>query len=78
MNGNGSWDFLDAITIVSFMVGMANYEENVNQSQMNDAITGAVRDVHEHLRLQDQKLDEILSYLKGETQNGNGYPQKRL
>ena len=29
-------DFLDALSIVSFMVGIANYDENLSQSDKDD------------------------------------------
>lgn len=57
--------FLDVIAIVSFVVGLANYSENVGQGQMQQAIRGAVEDIHQHLRIQDSRIDEILSQLKG-------------
>lgn len=69
--------FLDVIAIVSFVVGLANYSENVGQGQMQQAISGAVEDIHQHLRIQDSKIDEILSQLKGgsssDEQQESGY-----
>lgn len=66
MNSSGeSLSFLDVIAIVSFVVGLANYSENVGQGQMQQAISGAVEDIHQHLRIQDSRIDEILSQLKG-------------
>ena len=69
--------FLDVIAIVSFVVGLANYSENVGQGQMQLAISGAVEDIHQHLRIQDSRIDEILSQLKGgssgDEQQESGY-----
>jgi len=58
---------LDAMTFVSFCVGLANYDENVDQSSMNKTVKQAVDDIHYHLAEQDKKLSEILDKLGGDT-----------
>lgn len=60
------WDseFLDSLNVVSFLIGMANYSENVNQSQLQQVVTKAVKSIHHHLQEQDQKMDLILSRLE--------------
>ena len=60
---NNSVSILDFLTIVSFVVGLANYEENVDQNTMQEAVQSAVRQVHEHLEAQDKKIDKILKAL---------------
>lgn len=55
---------LDAIAIVSFLVGLENYSENVTQSQFQETIQIAVSDIHKHLHQQDEKLDKLLSILE--------------
>lgn len=60
---NKQYDFLDIIALASFVVGMANYEENVGQTQVNDLVKGAVDVINKHLEIQDQKLDFILEKL---------------
>lgn len=60
------FSILDAIAIVSFLIGLANYEENVDQSQLQETINKAVEDIHNHLQSQDAKLAEIIDLLKGE------------
>lgn len=52
-------DFLDALTIVSFAVGLANYSENVDQSAMSETVKAAVDDIHAHLAKQDEKIAKI-------------------
>lgn len=52
-------DFLDALTVVSFVVGLANYSENVDQSAMSDTVKAAVDDIHAHLAKQDEKIAKI-------------------
>lgn len=61
-----NWDsgFWDAINLISFLIGVANYSENVSQSQMQETVSSAINDLHEHLRNQDQKIDLILSRLE--------------
>lgn len=65
---NGNLDWLDVIAVVSFVIGLANYEENVDQSTMNDAIKQAVKDIHNHLEEQDNKINEILEMIKNGSQ----------
>ena len=50
--------------MVSFVIGVANYKENVSQSQLKDTAESILREIHEHLEMQDRKLDEILERLK--------------
>lgn len=66
MNDSGQqFSLLDIITIISFIIGVANYSENVDQSQMQDTVSSAVLDVHNHLKDQDEKLSKILAVLEG-------------
>lgn len=62
MNGK-QYDLLDAITMVSFIVGLLNYGENVDQTTINDTVQSAVQDIHEHLSEQDEKITKILQLL---------------
>lgn len=54
---------LDAIAITSFVIGLANYEENVDQSALDETISNAVSNIHKHLKAQDEKIDKILAIL---------------
>lgn len=58
---------LDAMALISFFVGLANYDENVDQSSMNKTVKQAVDDIHYHLSVQDEKICEILARLGGDT-----------
>lgn len=60
---------LDAMTVVGFMIGLANYEENITQSDLQEITKGVVNDIHEHLKEQDNKMDSILRLLKEGKQN---------
>ena len=61
---------LDSIALVSFFLGLANYDENVSQSQVQTLIDTALGDIHSHLINQDikmkaieEKLDKLLEVL---------------
>lgn len=62
---NPNLGMMDALVIVSFMLGLANYEENLGQSQVQELVSQVVNDLHYHLKEQDEKLDRILLTLKG-------------
>lgn len=64
MNGK-QYDLLDAITMVSFIIGLLNYGENVDQTTINDTVQSAVQDIHGHLSEQDEKITKILQLLEG-------------
>ena len=64
---NEGISLLDAMALISFFVGIANYDENVDQSSMNKTVKQAVDDIHYHLAEQDKKLSEILDKLGGDT-----------
>lgn len=59
------YDLLDAITMVSFIVGLLNYGENIDQTTINDTVQSAVQDIHDHLSEQDEKITKILQLLEG-------------
>ena len=64
MNDREQFTILDAMTIVSFMIGLANYGENVDQSAMSKIVQDAVGDIHRHLADQDEKLSKLLTKLE--------------
>lgn len=66
-NDNGWFNqrTLDAMAFIGFMIGVANYDENVSQSDVQNMIKYALRDVHEHLEEQDNKIDYIIELLEG-------------
>lgn len=47
------------------MIGYLNFEENVSQSSMQDAVNDAISTIQEHLEIQDKKLDLILERMGG-------------
>lgn len=64
MNDREQFTILDAMTIVSFLIGLANYGENVDQSTMSKTVQDAVNDIHRHLADQDEKLSKLLTKLE--------------
>ena len=71
MTDNGQLDFLDLISIMSFIVGLINLDENVTQSDkqelqhdLADKADMLLQEIHNHLEKQDIKLDHILKRLE--------------
>lgn len=56
-------DVLDSIAIVGFLIGIANYQENVDQSQLQETAQTIINEIHNHLKEQDSKIDEIYNYV---------------
>lgn len=70
-------DFLDALALVSFMVGLANYNENLTQSDKDDLMRGLdektnrlLTELQKEINKQNEILAEILRILE-RIQNGN-------
>lgn len=63
--GNGNtYDFLDALTAVSFLMSVANYKENITQSGLQEIVHELLSSIDGHLQEQDRKIDEIYNMLK--------------
>ena len=60
-----SFDILDALAIIGFIIGVRNYEENVDQTTVQNAVQTAVDLINEHLESQDRKMDKIIEMLGG-------------
>ena len=64
------FEFLDWLNILSFIIGVMNYEENLTQSDKQDLMSALddkaqtlLSDIHKHLSEQDAKIDKILEVL---------------
>lgn len=62
---------LDAVTMVGFIIGMLNFEENLTQSDkqelmsaLDEKTSGILTSIDKHLQIQDEKLNEILKRLE--------------
>lgn len=76
MTDNGQLDFLDLISIMSFVIAVINLDENITQSdkqdllnEFNDKAELLLNEIHKHLEDQDARLSAIQDTLK-EIQNG--------
>lgn len=69
MVDNRKSNIFEAMTVVGFLIGLANYDENITQSDLQDMMKCMLKDVHEHLEEQDNKIDNILELLKEGKQN---------
>lgn len=64
MVDNRKSNIFDAMMVVGFLIGLANYDENITQSDLQDMMKCMLKNVHEHLEEQDNKIDNILELLK--------------
>ena len=73
---NGEFTFLDIISLISFMIGIANLDMNISQtdlqeetkkldSKVDEKVQFALSEIHNHLESQDKKLDLLLSKIGG-------------
>ena len=60
-------DFLDAISLVSFMIGIANYNENLSQNDKDDM-----------MRALDEKTNNMLKKLEADLEEQNKLLKKIL
>lgn len=68
---NGEFTFLDNITLVSFIIGLMNLDENMTQGDkqelqedLSNKADLLLKEIHSHLEEQDAKLDLILQKLE--------------
>lgn len=68
---NNKLEMLDVLNIISFVIGMMNLEENLNQNdkqelmnEFNTKTNFLLNDIHQHLKKQDEKINTILQYIK--------------
>ena len=65
--GKNEWTFIDILSVMSFCIGLQNLDLNIEQSdldaqtqELDRRLRTVVDDIHQHLKDQDQKIDEIL------------------
>ena len=78
MNGlgsgdNGEFTFLDMLSILSFLLGIMNYGENLTQGdkqELQESLSQKaellLNEIHGHLQEQDDKIDKILEVIKND------------
>lgn len=54
-------NFLDIISILSFMIGLENLQENRQQSESQEQI---IKEIEEHLKKQDEQYEKIIKLLE--------------
>ena len=71
LNDSNNLDFLDIINIVSFAIAIANYNENLNQSDKQELIhkldkqtSELLSQLNAHLERQDENIDKLLTMLE--------------
>ena len=71
MNENNSLDFIDLLSIMSFIIGLINLDYNATQDDMqriqaelNNKTDLLLNEIHGHLEEQDRLLKEIAERLK--------------
>lgn len=71
LNYNNQLSCLDTMNIMSFVIGLMNYNENLTQndkqellSEFNNKAEILLNEIHSHLEQQDKKLDAILARLE--------------
>lgn len=71
LNDSNNLDFLDIINIVSFAIAIANYNENLNQTDKQDLIhkldkqtSELLSQLNAHLERQDENIDKLLTMLE--------------
>ena len=68
------WDVIDYLSVLSFVIGVLNYEENLTQNDKfeleNDFSKKAdylLREINTHLQEQDAKIDYIIRRLDNDS-----------
>ena len=68
---NGEFTFLDTLAIVSFCVGLQNLDLNISAADLDSQtqeldrrLKSVIDDIHNHLSVQDSKLNIILNKLE--------------
>ena len=71
---NGQLDFLDLISIASFVIALQNLDINVTQEdaqnlqrELSEKTDLLLNEIHKHLEEQDVKLSKILKEIKNDS-----------
>lgn len=57
---NQQLEFLDILTILSFVLQIQNQSNIIGMSDVQDEVNRAINEIHAHLEEQDRKLEELL------------------
>lgn len=71
LNNNQQLNFVDTLSIASFIIGLMNLDENLTQNDKQELMKELanksdllLKEIHRHLQSQDKKIDMILQELK--------------
>lgn len=64
MNQNEQLSFIDLLSIMSFCIGVMNLDLNVTAEDIDNQTQTLLNEVHTHLEMQDNKLDNIIQRLE--------------
>lgn len=64
MNESGQLELLDILTIISFCIQMQNQNKIFSIHDVQSDNDRVLNDIHQHLKIQDDKIDQLLSLLK--------------
>ena len=71
---NGEFTFLDTLSLISFLVGTMNLNENLSQrdkqdlqKDLADKADILLKEIHAHLEDQDNKIDKILEEISNDS-----------
>ena len=81
MNENGQLNFIDLLSVLSFIIGLLNLDMNITQNdiaeqtadidkRVNERLHEVLDEIHTHLQEQDSRLSDIQKLLE-ETKNDN-------
>lgn len=69
-NYNNQLGFVDILSIMSFVIGLMNLDENLTQNDkqelqqdLSNQVHLLLNEIHSHLQNQDDKIDKILEIL---------------
>lgn len=63
MNERNQLEFLDMLSVLSFALQLTNQRMFVSMADIHQDNDRILKDIHQHLKKQDKKLDEIWRYL---------------
>lgn len=73
----GKQNFFDALNLMSFVIGLMNFNENLTQGDKQDIMKNLseksdtiLKEIHSHLKKQDEKIDKIIEILGGVQSDG--------
>lgn len=64
MNESGQLELLDILTIISFCIQMQNQNKIFSIHDIQSDNDRVLDNIHQHLKIQDDKIDQILLLLK--------------